>query len=264
MLTKNNALHLATCLNALQDFHEIIIVDGYSSDATREIAGRCANVRIIDQPRAFLDADGRILDFSAVRNVGLAHASMAWILMVDTGELLPPAFIDEVRKAVSDVPSVYYANRIFFVDGRRIDRCSGYPARQIRLFHRSCTSGYVKTVHERLQLHPETEVRFLSTPLPEVMPPYTSLAQKYAYYRRLEYRRLGVLPWSRWFRHILWRNIRSCIGLGIKLLGVWLLPGQGNRMPIKYEYAYMLQLCRLTIGLMPFIAQKRKQSSGLL
>lgn len=260
MLTRNNASNLKVCLDALREFQKIIIVDGFSTDATRDIAQQCANVRIIDQPREFLD-DGRILDFSAVRNAGLSQISTPWVLMIDTGELLPHAFIDEVRLAVSSTPAVYYANRIFYVDGRRIDRCAWYPARQIRLFHRSCTSGYVKAVHERLQLLPGAEVRFLTTPLPELMPSYASLAQKYAYYRRLEYRRLGVLQWSRWFRHIFWRNIRSCAGLGIKLLGVWLLPGHGYRMPLKYEFAYMVQLGRLTLGLLPPIARQRLRSS---
>ncbi len=263
MLTRNNAVSLQACLQALQDFSEIIVVDGHSTDGTRAIASQFMNVRLIDQPREYLDAEGRILDFSAVRNAGLAVMTQSWVLMVDTGELLPEAFIAEVRQKVQSTPGVYYAHRIFFVDGVRIDRCSGYPARQIRLFHRSCTTGYVKAVHERLHLRPGTDVRTLVTPLPEIAPPRDVLRDKYAHYRELEYRRLGVLPWSRWVRHVLWRNLRSCAGLSLRLLGIWLFPGPGKRMPLVYECAYMRQLVYLTVGLFPPIARRRMRLNGI-
>ena len=263
MLTRNNASNLQPCLGALRDFAEIIVVDGHSTDGTRLIASRFSNVRLIDQPREHLDADGRILDFSAVRNAGMAVMTQSWVLMVDTGELLPPAFIEEVRTLVMGEPAVYYAHRIFYVDGLRIDRCAGYPARQIRLFHRSCTSGYVKAVHERLQLLPGVAVRTIVTPLPEIAPPFDTLREKYAHYRLLEYRRLGVLPWSRWIRHVLFRNLRSCVGLSLRVCMIWILPGSGRRMPIRYECTYMLQLIRLTAGLFPPIAQKRMRSDRI-
>src|SRR3989338_5513637 len=88
VLTRNSEASIERCLESLQSFAEVIVLDGYSTDRTRAIAKRFQNVIVVDQDKSFLDGDGRITDFAAVRNAGLALAKELWFLYVDSDEIL--------------------------------------------------------------------------------------------------------------------------------------------------------------------------------
>ncbi len=261
VLTHNNEANIEPCLRALADFAEVLVHDGHSTDRTLEIAGRFLNVRISSQSNLLLDPEGRIRDFGAVRNEGLGAARFPWILQVDAGEVLPAAFISEVRSAVSGSPAVYQVVRRFFLDRQRIDWHSGHPSMQIRLFHRSCTDGYTKAVHERLILHPHVIPHLFRTELPEDLPPASALPAKNAYYRQLERQRLGVLPWGIWIRHVLYRNLRTSLLLLLRLAWIWFIPRHGKRMPLVYEFSYIGQQLRLIVELCP-VCQGQGSGSG--
>ena len=77
ILTKNSGLSLRRTLESVKDFLEIIICDGGSTDDTIAIA-REYGARIVPQNKEFLDTDGYIQDFSAVRNQTLAAATFDW------------------------------------------------------------------------------------------------------------------------------------------------------------------------------------------
>ena len=78
--TRNEAAHIADCLDSLlaQDhpsITEILVVDGHSSDATRDIAAaRDERVRIVDNPG---------LSAAAAMNIGLRSAREQIIVRVD-------------------------------------------------------------------------------------------------------------------------------------------------------------------------------------
>jgi glycosyltransferase involved in cell wall biosynthesis len=65
---------------------EVLLVDGGSTDDTREIASRYANVRLL--PRPF---DG---NFARQRNFGIDHARSEWVFFLDTDELLGPNLVE--------------------------------------------------------------------------------------------------------------------------------------------------------------------------
>jgi glycosyltransferase involved in cell wall biosynthesis len=257
ILTKNSASTLANCLDALQDFQEIIVQDGGSTDGTREIALRYPNVVLLDQDPLLLTPEGKIADFAAMRNRGIAHALFPWIFIVDSNEPVSTALSHEVMKAVQGEPAAYSVFRRFYLHDEPIAWCARYPALQIRLFHRSCTSGYIKAVHERLILFPHTHERIFSTELKEILPPLSVLPSKFAYYRSLECKRVGILSWCEW-RYLLFRNTRSCLGISLRLLRIWCLPRTGKRMPLAYEFSHMRQLCLLIYELFPPIARQRR------
>lgn len=257
VLTKNSVQSLASCLDTLKDFAEVIVQDGYSTDGTRELLTKYPNVRVLDQDRRFLNAKGAITDFASMRNESIKTARFDWILVVDADEGILPELATEVREILSEKRSgVYQTFRRFFVNGERIDYSSGYPALQIRFFHRSLTEGYTKKIHERLVLKQGVRLQMLRTELPVPLPPASELQAKFDRYFWLEVQRLGVLPYGRWFVWIFLRNLRSVIGLSIRLLWIWLLPRIGKRMPLEYEFQYMRHSLRLIVATFPPIAKK--------
>lgn len=259
ILTRNNIEGIGACLDSLASFAEVLVQDGGSTDGTREKAAGYANVRLLDQNAAHLDAEGRIIDFSAVRNDSIAAATYDWIFMVDGDERVDPAMIREVETIVSaNVPGVFDVSRRFSIDGTPVVHCAGYPALQIRLYHRSLVEGYVKTVHERLRLKPGVTKKLLRTELIVPMPPASTLQGKYDRYLAMEVKRVGVMPWSEWTRWILLRNLRSSIGLTVRVLWLRLKPVPGKRMPLSHEFAFIRHSLRTIIHTFPPRVRRRK------
>ena len=86
MIVKNEARSLEKCLKALEPLRnalpcELIIADTGSTDATREIAQRYADL-VFDFPW--------VNDFSAARNAVMDRASGKWYFTVDADEYLDP------------------------------------------------------------------------------------------------------------------------------------------------------------------------------
>lgn len=257
VLTRNSEKNIQQCLETLAPFGEVIVQDGYSTDRTRDIASKFLNVRIMDQDKSLLDSSGRITDFSAMRNQSIAAATYDWVLVVDADEGIREDLTEEVRSIVhANQPGVYKAFRRFIVDGERVIHCAGYPAYQIRLFHRSCVDGYQKPVHERLAVRPGVAVQILKNELPVPMPPPTALDAKYDRYLAMEVKRLGVMPWGRWLRWILVRNLRSALGVTMLTAKVWLVPRKGKRMPIAYEWQAVRQSLRTIIRTFPLTTRR--------
>lgn len=84
---------LGACLASVRGaVDELIVVDTGSTDDTVAIA-RAAGAQVFD----FLWCD----DFAAARNASLAHATGAWVLVLDADERLAPGSADALRAAVA-------------------------------------------------------------------------------------------------------------------------------------------------------------------
>lgn len=248
VLVRNVGGSIDACLQSLAAFDEVIVQDGYSTDGTREKARAYSNVTMMDQNRAYLDADGRIVDFSSLRNESIRAARHDWVFVIDGDEAVTPAQVEEVRAIVEhNVPGVYQAFRRFVVNGVPIQWSITYPALQIRLFHRSLTDGYVKPIHERLALMPGVTTQMLREELPIPLPPAAALRPKYYRYLLMEVQRANALRFGGWLKWVLWRNLRTTAGLTARLLWIWLLPRRGKRLPLSYEVQFIAQSLR-TIG----------------
>ena len=261
VLSSNNAQTIGACLESLRCFAEVIVLDGNSTDGTREIVQKFPNVRLVNQPAHLLNAQGHITHFGDMRNVGVEASTYPWIFQLDSDEIATEALVEEIGCIVQkNIPGVFRASRRFVVNGERIERCAGYPVYQHRLFHRSASPGYGKSIHERILLNPGVTLQTLQGEFLSPLPPPQELEAKYRRYLEMEVERLGTLSWSQWCNWILFRNLRSALGLSVLVFLTWVTPGKGKRMPFLYDWQAVRHSLRTIVATVPW-RQKLKDKS---
>ena len=162
ILTLNSAATLERCLESVKDFAEIIVLDGNSMDETLEIAKRYG-ARIVKQYESN-EPKVVIKDYSEMRNKGLRLASYDWFMFIDSDEYLSREAVEEIRSIVEDPnPKAYvwWQPRKYVLNGVTIECATTYPNRQIRFFARSRVREFVKPIHERIEIEPNTPVGVL-------------------------------------------------------------------------------------------------------
>ncbi len=157
ILTRNSVDTLGRALESVRDFADIVVCDGGSTDNTLEIARR-AGTRIVIQDPYFLDGEGRVVDYSGVRNQTLHLANQQWFFFLDSDEYLTPELVEEVRQVTTSGPKAYWVPRYYTWGGTRVACSTTYPNRQMRLFHRRAAKEFIRRVHERIELAPGAEV----------------------------------------------------------------------------------------------------------
>lgn len=129
ILTQDEEVNIAACLESLARFDEIIVVDSGSRDGTLQILReRFPGVRVLHNP---------FEDFGQQRNWALDHARArnAWILFFDADERSTEAFADAVAEAVAhpgEHDGFFLCYRNMFL-GRWLRRSTMYPTWQLRL-----------------------------------------------------------------------------------------------------------------------------------
>lgn len=140
MMVRDEAHLLARCLVSFHGvWDELIVVDTGSADATPDIA-RSFGARVIPIT-ACNDADGRIMDFSLARNVGIDAAAGEWIWWMDADDVLEAGGVRRVRAlaatAAPELGGVQVTLR--WNDDRWL---------QTRLFRRAPAHRFVGRIHE--------------------------------------------------------------------------------------------------------------------
>ena len=107
---RNEARNLPRCLDALQDFGEVYVIDSQSTDATPEIA-RSFGAKVVQ----FHYQGG----WPKKRQWAMETWPLVfdWILLLDADEALTPALVDEVRHAIEnrDVNGYYISLQLQFL-----------------------------------------------------------------------------------------------------------------------------------------------------
>ena len=94
MIVRNEAEHLAACLDSVVDFvDKIVILDTGSTDNTCEIAHQYGA-----QVEHFVWCD----NFSTARNAALKFVTSDWVLVLDADERLTPEIKPEISTAIQD------------------------------------------------------------------------------------------------------------------------------------------------------------------
>ncbi|MCA9601031.1 MAG: glycosyltransferase family 2 protein [Polyangiales bacterium] len=129
VFTLNEAVNLPGCLESLAWCDDVIIVDSFSTDATKAISEK-AGARFFEH--AF---EG----FGSQRNWALDHTSPKhpWILVLDADERVPPELVAEMAERLPNAPddvAAYRIKRRFHMWGRWLKHSSLYPTWVVRLF----------------------------------------------------------------------------------------------------------------------------------
>lgn len=136
---KNGAKHLELCLNALQRFDEIILLDNYSTDNTLEIAKRYPNVKIFQH---------EFLGMGPLRNMTASFSTNDWIFFVDCDELVSQNLVVALLKFNFVDGYVYSVLRLNYYDNKQVNTSSWGNDWINRIYNRRETNYIDYGVHE--------------------------------------------------------------------------------------------------------------------
>lgn len=235
---KNSGKTLEACLQSALFCREHILLDGGSTDDTLALAAQYG-CRVVPQSKAFLNAEGRIIDYAGITNQGIAEATYPWITIVDSDEYIDQKLIDEMQQRVAaNVPGAFYVDRLYTLDGKVIKAASTYPNLQIRLWHSDTTTGFVKIVHERPALKPGVVPQILPGIQYVPLEPAADMRRKFLRYLGLEVRFAGGQGWWNWFRLLINKVLR--IGLRTwRILKIRLTHRPSECLPLSYEWLHL-------------------------
>jgi tetratricopeptide (TPR) repeat protein len=141
MIVRNEERFLAGCLDSVAGVvDEIVVVDTGSTDTTRDIVRRYGAI-VLEAPWTG--------DFSAARNVSIAHAAGEWILALDADERLAPGQESYLRSLLTNLRYSAYTVLIrgeHYLPTGVTSQVNAYP----RLFRRHPGIRYEGMVHEQI------------------------------------------------------------------------------------------------------------------
>lgn len=139
---KDVVRNMLECVKNIQP-DEIVVVDEFSTDGTREILKEY-NVKLID---------GKLENnYSQIRNLCISNATKDWIMFIDADEILEASLCDvlfnrEFLKFCDSVGIDMVAfKRKNYIDG--IFQNQSYPDYQYRLFRNNGKIKYIRPIHE--------------------------------------------------------------------------------------------------------------------
>ena len=131
IFTLNEELHLPVCLNSLDWCDDVIVVDSFSIDRTKEICLE-KGVRLFEH--AF---EG----FGSQRNWALDTIDIkyTWVLILDADERVPGSLVNEMSYIAEQEfqgTGAYKVRRRFYMWGRWLRYSSLYPTWVVRFIHK--------------------------------------------------------------------------------------------------------------------------------
>ena len=152
LATYNEEANISGCLSSIKDIaDELIIVDGESTDNTREIAKKFG-------AKVFIEENKPI--FHINKQIALDKAIGEWILQLDADERidkeLKKAITQVINQPQSDINGYYLKRKNFFL-GSWLKKGGQYPDPVIRLILRGKASFPQKSVHEQISVEGKLE-----------------------------------------------------------------------------------------------------------
>ncbi len=251
ILTFNNENTLSVVLESVKDFDEIIICDGGSFDNTLEVAKKY-NCKILQQDGKFKNKKGSLIDYAGARNQTLDASKYDWFLFIDSDEYLPGDIVEEIRDVIKKnnySPVAYWMPRKYILDGKIIECASTYPNRQMRFFHKSAVIGFIKNIHEKIQLKETVKVsvlkNFMLVPLEIDL---LALNTKWNRYIEIGIEHSGKVTLGKCVKTIK-DTMKVSILYNFRLLRN-LFFCHGKKLPFVYEKEYQLYNFRLTVAIL--------------
>jgi len=185
LATRNEEENIARCLNSVKEIaDEIIVVDEYSTDKTRDVAEKLG-AKVYQEPHHDI--------FHITKQKALGYAKGDWMLQLDADEEVTPELAKEIKGIVKenkkpDVPLElflrhqrliekrdgpigrktggvvgYFVSRKNMFLGKPLIHAGSYPDGVIRLIKKGKAHFPQKSVHEQIQL--DGEVSWLKNSL---------------------------------------------------------------------------------------------------
>jgi len=149
LATFNEAENIVDCLESLKSFvDEIVVVDGSSTDRTRELAKEFG-ARVIKTSNPPM--------FHINKNLAIDNCKGEWILLVDGDERIDKKLAQEIKETVFKNPkeSGFWINRRNWFLGGYLTKGGAYPDSVIRLFRRGKGKLPEVSVHEQVKIDGE-------------------------------------------------------------------------------------------------------------
>ena len=101
IVAKNEEARLRACMESCASFAtEYVVIDDFSTDATREIAESFPNTRVIQRA---LNSD-----FGGQQTFGIEQCTEEWVYMIDADEVCTPELAAEIKAAIAHPPEKAY------------------------------------------------------------------------------------------------------------------------------------------------------------
>lgn len=149
----NEAENLSACLDSIKALaQEIVIVDGGSSDSTRDIAARYGAKVIVEENRT---------NFHINKQHAIDACQNDWILQLDADERVSSMLLEEIKQVLNGDPKIaadaYYLKRRNYFLGKWMNKGGMYPDPVIRLFRKGRAHLPAASVHELMTVDGTTK-----------------------------------------------------------------------------------------------------------
>ena len=140
IIAKDAQHHIEACLQSMLQFDDVVLYLNGCSDKTEEIARTFDNVNIIE---------GYFDGFGSTKNRAAGFAKNAWILSLDSDEILSEDIIKACTEISLDGSDVYTLLRSNFYKTKPITHCWKVET-LVRLYNREKTAFTNSKVHEKI------------------------------------------------------------------------------------------------------------------
>lgn len=141
IITKNEEIHIANCINSLKDIaNEIIVVDSRSGDNTVAISENLGAKVFVK------DWEG----YGANKNFGADRAQYDWILSIDADEVVDAGLRKAIKEKNLSSGELYLINNVTNYCGHWVKYTEWRPAYKYRLYEKANTRWNQRKVHEGL------------------------------------------------------------------------------------------------------------------
>lgn len=148
LIVKNEEATLERCLDSLDGFDQVVVLDTGSTDRTKEIAERCGAEFFTTSPIV-------PFHFAEARNRALQHAKNDWCLTIDADEVLHGGCHKELRRLIRKNAEIDAIEVNFIMKGELGDK--KYPIPKVKVFKKSQYQWQYR-VHEMLTTTPGRHV----------------------------------------------------------------------------------------------------------
>ena len=150
VITLNEEANIERCIRSVPFVDDVIVVDSYSTDRTKEIAEKCG-ARVLQE---------KWRGFGPQKAFATENAKNSWVLSLDADEALSPELAKEILEKFSslDPEAGYLVPRKSFHLGRWIMHGGWYPDFQLKLFNKDKSRWNSASLHEKVQVKKELKL----------------------------------------------------------------------------------------------------------